>query len=665
LEINEQILSSKVARISQEIASVMKIRQKMEGIRSQAQKLFSDQLLLKQLEKEYIQKIAELTAEIPELNKKIDLSDKPSDFESYFADTAELMFEAGKTAECLDILEKAAEKLPYSVKILFLLGNVLFGAGKVFQAGKIFKRLAVLAEAGPLNSENPDLAADQISYLLFRTSYELSDYRSFDYYYQKIRNPEPYRFIYENMKRQQQAYLAVLTYLEKQEKEGNSSGLLYLRLGREYIRALKYPQALAAYLKGTNLSEPATEILPEIYNDLIKNGKKLALKDSFISGLVSGTPESAGLFYSLGRYYLERGRPEKAAVALQRALDLAGNFEPYFNEQVIADLSKAKAGAELSAEVFLTARQYYQENDFKRAVELFQEVIDEGRLNNYQNYVIYDYLALLYERQDLHKQAEQAINNALSGFQDDELAARAATNAEFFYWKIIKNMPDWMDMVQINEEWIEVLKEITALKPQVVLEIGTYKGGTIFSISRVAGNDALIITIDMPGGGFGGVLVPEENFSRLQQAVKEHGPEQQFYYLREDSHKIETLERVKEILDGKSIDVLFIDGDHAYEGVKKDFQMYSPLVSGNGMIIFHDILENKFNEAEISGLVGNFTNLDEEQKKTMAYKIQTAFLFPAEVDKFWREIAPQYPNREIIFHPQQKGFGIGIIYNRI
>ena len=38
------------------------------------------------------------------------------------------------------------------------------------------------------------------------------------------------------------------------------------------------------------------------------------------------------------------------------------------------------------------------------------------------------------------------------------------------------------------------------------------------------------------------------------------------------------------------IDFLFIDGDHTYEGVKSDFEMYSPLVRSGGLIALHDIV---------------------------------------------------------------------------
>jgi hypothetical protein len=38
----------------------------------------------------------------------------------------------------------------------------------------------------------------------------------------------------------------------------------------------------------------------------------------------------------------------------------------------------------------------------------------------------------------------------------------------------------------------------------------------------------------------------------------------------------------------KKIDLLWIDGDHSYEGSKKDFDNFSPLVTDNGLIFLHD-----------------------------------------------------------------------------
>jgi predicted O-methyltransferase YrrM len=38
-------------------------------------------------------------------------------------------------------------------------------------------------------------------------------------------------------------------------------------------------------------------------------------------------------------------------------------------------------------------------------------------------------------------------------------------------------------------------------------------------------------------------------------------------------------------------DIIFIDADHSYEGVKKDTMNYLPLLKQDGLIIFHDVAE--------------------------------------------------------------------------
>ena len=48
------------------------------------------------------------------------------------------------------------------------------------------------------------------------------------------------------------------------------------------------------------------------------------------------------------------------------------------------------------------------------------------------------------------------------------------------------------------------------------------------------------------------------------------------------------------------IDVLFIDGDHSYEGVKLDFDLYSTIVSDKGIIMIHDTDETYENELIVS-----------------------------------------------------------------
>ena len=44
------------------------------------------------------------------------------------------------------------------------------------------------------------------------------------------------------------------------------------------------------------------------------------------------------------------------------------------------------------------------------------------------------------------------------------------------------------------------------------------------------------------------------------------------------------------VVSGASGRFLLIDADHSYEGVRRDFEAWSPLVAPGGLIVFHDYL---------------------------------------------------------------------------
>jgi cephalosporin hydroxylase len=66
-----------------------------------------------------------------------------------------------------------------------------------------------------------------------------------------------------------------------------------------------------------------------------------------------------------------------------------------------------------------------------------------------------------------------------------------------------------------------------------------------------------------------------------------------------DSHDPGTLERVRELVRPGSVDLLFVDGDHTYEGVRADFELYGPLVRPGGLIAFHDVLPHSQAGSEV------------------------------------------------------------------
>ena len=59
-----------------------------------------------------------------------------------------------------------------------------------------------------------------------------------------------------------------------------------------------------------------------------------------------------------------------------------------------------------------------------------------------------------------------------------------------------------------------------------------------------------------------------------------------------DSRDPKTLKKLKSMLNGMAINLLFIDGDHSYETVKNDYEMYGPFVSH--IIALHDICSPEY-----------------------------------------------------------------------
>jgi predicted O-methyltransferase YrrM len=59
-------------------------------------------------------------------------------------------------------------------------------------------------------------------------------------------------------------------------------------------------------------------------------------------------------------------------------------------------------------------------------------------------------------------------------------------------------------------------------------------------------------------------------------------------FLIGSSSAVSTLGKAYSFLEGKPVDVLFIDGDHSYEGVLADWLLYHPLVRRRGIVAFHD-----------------------------------------------------------------------------
>lgn len=131
-----------------------------------------------------------------------------------------------------------------------------------------------------------------------------------------------------------------------------------------------------------------------------------------------------------------------------------------------------------------------------------------------------------------------------------------------------------------------ILSDIASLynKEQVLnyLEIGCYGGGSAsLMLQRPFTN---VVSIDL--GGPITQEVAEANVSKLNV----HG--NLFTYVKGNSQNNETKNKVKSLIP--IVDILFIDGDHSYNGVLNDFNLYNDLVRPGGYIVFDDYLDAKY-----------------------------------------------------------------------
>jgi predicted O-methyltransferase YrrM len=205
------------------------------------------------------------------------------------------------------------------------------------------------------------------------------------------------------------------------------------------------------------------------------------------------------------------------------------------------------------------------------------------------------------------------------------LAGRAATPSDA--WNAICQFDEFRPP-QKSTELVSLLERLTALQPQAICQIGAASGGTLCALSHAATESAIVISIDRDFTAARLKVLPE--LGRRRQHVT---------CIAGDSHEAATYSLAASLLDGDTLDFLFIDGDHRYAAVKADFEIYCGFVRPGGLIGFHNIVPD--------------------------YKTRFAVATSADsgdVPAFWEQLKRQFPEtEEIVESPGQDGYGIGLL----
>ncbi len=159
---------------------------------------------------------------------------------------------------------------------------------------------------------------------------------------------------------------------------------------------------------------------------------------------------------------------------------------------------------------------------------------------------------------------------------------------------------------------------------RTLLEVGTSSGGTALLIARALQAPGALTTIDIAAG---------YDHDRLRRAVRRGISAR---CIVADSHGPDVVGLVGTPETSK-FDVVFIDGDHEYRGVRHDTLRFLSYARPGGVLVFHDICDVVPGDEHLRYVGG--------------------------VPAWWRQIGDlELPTQAFVHSSTPSGFGIGVVH---
>lgn len=178
----------------------------------------------------------------------------------------------------------------------------------------------------------------------------------------------------------------------------------------------------------------------------------------------------------------------------------------------------------------------------------------------------------------------------------------------------------YFDFIECSQDMLELAQMLEFVKgSHSLLDIGSRYGETLRRMSEVLAPRSTVVAVDWPlVDGLDPIFNPRASLEAKAEEILRMGHRVHVGF--GDSHASNIIEHVRGL---GPFDFGFIDGDHSYEGVKADWENYSPMCAVMG---FHDIINNH-------GCL-----------------------------KFWKEISAKYRTTELINYAGRRMLGIGIVF---
>lgn len=167
---------------------------------------------------------------------------------------------------------------------------------------------------------------------------------------------------------------------------------------------------------------------------------------------------------------------------------------------------------------------------------------------------------------------------------------------------------------QQDDELRALLELIKEEKVSRYLEIGLYRGTTFHAVAEVLPPDSNLVGIDLPGDVEDGPYQIDLACSSIRNSL-----DQKPVVIWGNSHNKDTKAAAR---SWGPYDMVFIDGDHTYDGTWQDWYDYG---INCRIVVFHDIVSRHWSQG---------------------------------CAKVWRELKTQYRHREIVGVCPDMGIGV-------